>query len=75
MAHLELTLKERRVIARMYDENRPVIEIAQALSRHRSTIYRELQRPGKRASWKTSTNVQGAICPAIRQWRQSQIVP
>lgn len=44
MAHTELTLKERRVIARMYEEKRRIVEIAQAISRHRSTIYRELQR-------------------------------
>lgn len=44
MAHTELTLKERRVVARMYEEKRRIVEIAQAISRHRSTIYRELQR-------------------------------
>ncbi len=44
MAHLELGIEERRRIERLRNARVPVMEIADELGRHRSTIYRELKR-------------------------------
>jgi transposase, IS30 family len=38
------TLQERRVLYRLKKSGRSKAEIAEALGRHRSTIYRELRR-------------------------------
>jgi transposase, IS30 family len=43
MAH-HLTLEERGILYRLYQECRPMPEIAAILGRHRSTIYREVER-------------------------------
>ena len=44
MAHTELDLRERRTIEDMLNANVPVNEIAVAIGRHRSTVYREIKR-------------------------------
>ena len=44
MAHMELSLDERRRIERLKHASVPASEIASQLRRHRSTIYRELAR-------------------------------
>ena len=44
MAHRELDLSERRRIEDMIKAKVPVDEIAAAMGRHRSTIYREIGR-------------------------------
>jgi transposase, IS30 family len=44
MAHMELDLRERRLIEDMLIVKMPVAKMAQRLSRHRSTIYREIKR-------------------------------
>jgi IS30 family transposase len=43
-AYLHLDLEERRKIARWREARVPVTEIAHRLARHRSTIFRELNR-------------------------------
>ena len=44
MAHTELDLHERRRIESMLNAKVPVNLIAAEIGRHRSTIYREIQR-------------------------------
>ncbi len=44
MAHTELDLRERRAIGDMLHAKVPVNEIAAAIGRHRSTVYREIRR-------------------------------
>lgn len=44
MAHTELDLRERRVIEDMLQAKMSVNEIAAAIGRHRSTVYREIKR-------------------------------
>jgi IS30 family transposase len=44
LAYRQLGLDERRRIFRMVDARRSVAEIAAALGRHRSTVYREIRR-------------------------------
>ena len=44
MAHVELSMEERRQIERLRLARAPVARIAARLRRHRSTIYRELRR-------------------------------
>ena len=44
MAHVELGIEERRRIERLRNARVPVMEIADELGRHRSTIYREIKR-------------------------------
>ena len=39
-----LTFQEREILYRMKRDEKPIAEIAEALGRHRSTIYRELDR-------------------------------
>ena len=46
MAHTELDLVERRGIDDMLNAKMPIREIAEVLGRHRSSIYREIQRNG-----------------------------
>ena len=46
MAHTELDLRERRAIEDMLHAKVPVNEIATAIGRHRSTVYREIKRNG-----------------------------
>ena len=46
MAHIELDLRERRAIENMLNAKVPVNKIATEIGRHRSTIYREIQRNG-----------------------------
>jgi IS30 family transposase len=43
-SYVQLDLTERRRIAKLYHQNMAVSEIAKAVGRHRSTIYRELRR-------------------------------
>ncbi len=43
-SHVELNIEERKVLARLHHHKTRVAEIARALSRHRSTIYREIRR-------------------------------
>lgn len=43
-SHVELNIEERRILARLLHHKAKVVEIARALSRHRSTIYREIKR-------------------------------
>ena len=43
-SHVELNIEERKVLARLLHHKTRVAEIARALSRHRSTIYREIRR-------------------------------
>ena len=40
-SHVELSLEERKILARLLHHKTRVAEIAHVLSRHRSTIYRE----------------------------------
>jgi IS30 family transposase len=40
----QLTIEERRTIFRLLNARVPVAAIADRLGRHRSTIYREIQR-------------------------------
>lgn len=42
--YIHLSLEDRRKIARWLDAKMPVLEMAQHLGRHRSTIHRELKR-------------------------------
>ncbi len=44
MAHVELDLRERRIIQKLSDQGLRVAEIAQQVGRHRSTIHRDLKR-------------------------------
>lgn len=44
MAHAELDLRERRAIEDMLNTKMPVSKIAAEISRHRSTVYREIKR-------------------------------
>ncbi len=44
MAHTELDVRERRLIANLLTAKAPVSTIAARLDRHRSTIYREIKR-------------------------------
>lgn len=44
MAHTELDLRERRAIEDMLNARVPVNDIAAAIGRHRSTVYREIER-------------------------------
>lgn len=44
MTHTELNLRERRRIEDMLNAKAPIWEIAEAIGRHRSTIYREIKR-------------------------------
>ncbi|WP_147115413.1 helix-turn-helix domain-containing protein [Tateyamaria sp. syn59] len=44
MAHRELDLPERRLVEDLLQAKMTVANIAARLSRHRSTIYREIQR-------------------------------
>ena len=46
LAHTELDLRERRAIEDMLHAKVPVNEIAAAIGRHRSTVYREIKRNG-----------------------------
>jgi len=46
MVHTELDLSERRVIEDMLNAKMPVSKIATELGRHRSTVYRDIQRNG-----------------------------
>jgi len=46
MAHTELDLRERRAIEDMLNAKVPVSKIATEIGRHRSTIYREINRNG-----------------------------
>ena len=46
LAHTELDLRERRAIEDMLNAKVPVNKIATEIGRHRSTIYREIQRNG-----------------------------
>ncbi|WP_299212273.1 IS30 family transposase [uncultured Tateyamaria sp.] len=46
MAHTELDLRERRAIEDMLNAKVPVSKIAAEISRHRSTVYREIKRNG-----------------------------
>ena len=46
MAHTELDLRERRAIEDMLNAKMPVSKIATELGRHRSTVYRDIQRNG-----------------------------
>lgn len=43
-SHVELNIEERRILARLLHHKAKVVEIARALSRHRSSIYREIKR-------------------------------
>lgn len=43
-SHVELSLEERKILARLLHHKTRVAEIAHVLSRHRSTIYREIRR-------------------------------
>ncbi|QDU80715.1 hypothetical protein Pla110_24480 [Polystyrenella longa] len=42
--HTHLSLEERRQIHQLLSRKMPVVAIAQELGRHRSTIFREVQR-------------------------------
>lgn len=42
--HVELNVEERKILARLFHHKTRVVEIARVLSRHRSTIYREIRR-------------------------------
>ncbi len=44
MAHIELNLRERRRIEDMLNAKAPVRKIAEAIGRHRLTVYREIKR-------------------------------
>jgi hypothetical protein len=44
MAHTELDLRERRAIEDMLNAKMPVSKIAAEIGRHRSTVYREINR-------------------------------
>ncbi|WP_341214330.1 helix-turn-helix domain-containing protein [uncultured Limimaricola sp.] len=44
MARRELDLRERRLVEDLLQAKMPVAKIATAMSRHRSTIYREFPR-------------------------------
>lgn len=44
MAHIELDLRERRAIEDMLNAKMPVSKIAVEIGRHRSTVYREINR-------------------------------
>ncbi len=44
MAHTELDLRERRAIEDMLNAETPVSKIAEHIGRHRSTVYREINR-------------------------------
>ena len=44
MAHIELNLRERRRIEDMLNAKASVRKIAEAIGRHRSTVYREIKR-------------------------------
>lgn len=44
VAYRHMDLDERRKIFRLLDQNRPITDIAEALGRHRSTVYREIAR-------------------------------
>ena len=46
LAHTELDLRKRRAIEDMLHAKVPVNEIAAAIGRHRSTVYREIKRNG-----------------------------
>lgn len=43
-SHVELSVEERKILARLLHHKTRIAEIARVLSRHRSTIYREVQR-------------------------------
>lgn len=43
-SHVELNIEERRILARLLHHKTRIVEIARVLSRHRSTIYREIKR-------------------------------
>ena len=49
MAHTELDLHERRTIEDLLNREVTIREIAEALGRHRSSIYREINRPASRS--------------------------
>ena len=44
MAHTELDLRERRTIEDMLNAKVPISKIATEIGRHRSSIYREINR-------------------------------
>ncbi|NSY41489.1 helix-turn-helix domain-containing protein [Leisingera sp. ANG59] len=44
MAHIELDLRGRRATENTLNAKTPVSQIATALGRHRSTVYREIKR-------------------------------
>ena len=44
MAHTELDVRERRLIEDLLAAKASIVTIAARLSRHRSTIYREIKR-------------------------------
>jgi len=44
LSYCQLDLDERRRIDRMHQKRMPIADIAQAIGRHRSTVYRELKR-------------------------------
>ena len=43
-SHVELNIEERKILARLLHHKTRIAEIARVLSRHRSTIYREIRR-------------------------------
>ena len=51
LPYTQLSLAERREIARMHAAKIPIRVIAERLQRHRSTIYREIKR-----NWFTMTS-------------------
>ena len=59
MAHTELDLRERRLIEDLLLAKVSVARITKRLSRHRSTIYREVGRSAKNAYRKTGRRNDG----------------
>lgn len=42
--HRKFTLEDRRIIARMVEAKARIVEIAEAVGKHRSSVYREIKR-------------------------------
>ncbi len=60
MAHVELDLRERRIIQKLSDQGVRVAEIALEVGRHRSAIYRELKR--NRCRFEDEPELNGCHC-------------